>query len=75
MGHYDEQREKYEERQETLAKKRSRLMALGYDPDKMEKAAEGYRMSKSHLEDVPYHQAKVDEYEASNDLKWDEFNV
>ena len=75
MGHYDEQREEYEERQDTLAEKRYRLRALGYDPYKMEMAAEGYRRSKSHLEAVAYHQAKVDEYEASNDLKWDEFDV
>jgi hypothetical protein len=75
MGHYDEQREEYEERQEILAKKRRRLRDLGYDPCKMETAAEDYRRSKSHLEAVTYHQAKVDEYESSTDLKWDEFNV
>jgi hypothetical protein len=75
MGHYDEQREEYEERQEILAKKRSRLKDLGYDPYEMERAAKDYWRSKSHLESVPYHQAKVDEYEASTDLKWDEFNL
>jgi hypothetical protein len=74
MGHYDEQREEYEEEQERLSLKRSRVRDLRYDPYKMEDNYKKYNCSKRHLEGVSYHQKVVDEYEKSTDLKWCEFN-
>jgi|TARA_R100000081_G_scaffold82324_1_gene50030 hypothetical protein len=75
MSHYDDQRERYEEEQELLALKRSRLRAMGYDPYKMEQEDKAYKNSKRVLESVPHHQEKVRKYESSASLKWDEFNV
>ena len=75
MSHYDDARERYEEEQEKLAMKRSRLRAMGYDPYKMEYEANDYKHSKRVLKSVPYHQERVSKYESSASLKWDEFNV
>ena len=75
MSHYDDERESFEEEQERLATKRSRLRVMGYDPYKMEQEDKDYKHSKRVLRSVPYHQERVSKYESSANLKWDEFNV
>ena len=73
MGHYDDCRDAYVEKQKKLAYKRSRITAKGLSPYKLESEYHRYKDCKRLLNSMEQFQRVVDEYENSKELKWEDF--
>ena len=70
MGHYDDQRDRWEEEDKRRSSRRVSHRLAGRDPDELERKHKEYLRSKSALKSMEYHRKIVEEYERGTGPKW-----